>query len=66
MNITVINGTPIHGVTYHMKSLFLKQLKGNNQITEFYPNDIPSFCLGCKNFIGVCLSCICTSCASFY
>ena len=48
MNITVINGTPIHGVTYHMKSLFLKQLKGNNQITEFYPNDIPSFCVGCK------------------
>lgn len=49
MKIVMINGTPIHGVTYHMKMLFLNQLKGDNQVIEFYPKDIPPFCVGCKN-----------------
>lgn len=49
MNIAVINGTPVHGVTHHMKELFLSQLKGNNSIVEFYPKDLPPFCMGCKN-----------------
>lgn len=49
MKIVMINGTPIHGVTYHMKTLFSDQLKGDNQVIEFYPKDIPAFCIGCKN-----------------
>ena len=49
MNIVVINGTPVQGITYHMKELFLSQLRGSNQITEFYPKDFPPFCVGCKN-----------------
>ena len=49
MKIVMINGTPIHGVTYRMKTLFLDQLKGDNQVIEFYPKDIPAFCVGCKN-----------------
>lgn len=49
MKIVVVNGTPIHGVTYHMKELFLEQLRDKNEITEFYPQDIPQFCMGCKN-----------------
>lgn len=53
MNIVVINGTPVHGVTHHMKELFLSQLKGTNSIVEFYPKDLPPFCMGCKNcFLG--------------
>ena len=49
MKIVLINGTPVHGVTYHMKELFLGQIKGDNQIIEFYPKDMPQFCVGCKN-----------------
>lgn len=49
MKIVVIVGTPIHGVTYHMKDLFLNRFKGENEIIEFYPKDLPSFCVGCKN-----------------
>ena len=49
MKITVINGTPVKGVTYHMKELFLKYLGENNEIIQFYPKDLPVFCLGCKN-----------------
>ncbi len=49
MKIVTINGTPFRGVTYHMKTLFLDQLKGDNLIIEFYPKDIPPFCVGCKN-----------------
>lgn len=48
MKITVINGTPQKGVTYHMKEMFLDHLRDENEITEFYPEDIPSFCVGCK------------------
>ena len=32
-----------------MKELFLEQLRDKNEITEFYPQDIPQFCMGCKN-----------------
>ena len=49
MKVVVINGTPFRGVTYHMKTLFLDHLKGDNEIIEFYPKDIPPFCVGCKN-----------------
>ncbi|NCA66569.1 MAG: flavodoxin family protein [Clostridia bacterium] len=49
MNIAVINGTKIKGITYHMKEMFLEHLRKDNQITEFYPNDIPPFCEGCKS-----------------
>ena len=48
MKITVINGTPQKGITYHMKQMFLDYLKDGNEITEFYPADIPPFCVGCK------------------
>lgn len=52
MNITVINGTEKHGVTYHLKELFLKQFRENAEITEFYlPGDCPSFCTGCISCI---------------
>ncbi|MGO5052063.1 flavodoxin family protein [Lachnospiraceae bacterium LCP25S3_G4] len=49
MKIVVINGTPIKGVTYHMKEMFLEHIRAGNQITEFYPNDLPTFCVGCKS-----------------
>ena len=49
MNIVVINGTPVQGVTYHMKEMFLEYMGNGNEITEFYPNDLPPFCVGCKN-----------------
>lgn len=50
MKITVINGTEKHGVTYHLKELFLDHFKSSAEITEFYlPKDCPSFCLGCTS-----------------
>ena len=49
MKITVINGTPQRGVTFHMKELFLEHLRGDAEITEFYPEDLPPFCTGCKS-----------------
>lgn len=49
MKITVINGTPIKGITYHMKEMLLDHMRDGNEITEFYPADMPPFCLGCKN-----------------
>lgn len=49
MKVAVINGTPIKGVTYHMKELFLDNIREGNHITEFYPKDFPPFCIGCKN-----------------
>ncbi len=52
MNITVINGTEKHGVTYRLKELFLEELRGGAHITEFYlPKDCPSFCAGCVSCI---------------
>lgn len=48
MKITVINGTPQKGITYHMKEMFLDHMRGGNEITEFYPADMPPFCAGCK------------------
>ena len=49
MKITVINGTEIHGVTYRLKEIFLKELGDEAEITEFYlPKDCPAFCAGCK------------------
>lgn len=48
MNITVINGTEKHGVTYRIKELFLQELKNKANVTEFYlPKDCPAFCAGC-------------------
>ncbi len=50
MNITVINGTEKHGVTYLLKDIFLSEFKGKANITEYYlPKDGPSFCSGCTN-----------------
>lgn len=49
MKIAVINGTPVKGVTYFMKEEFLSHFREDNKITEFYPEDFPPFCIGCKN-----------------
>lgn len=48
MNIVVINGTPMKGITYHMKEMFLSHIRAGNEVTEFYPNEFPPFCVGCK------------------
>ena len=48
MNITVINGTEKHGVTYRLKEMFLAEFRDKATITEYYlPKDCPSFCTGC-------------------
>ena len=48
MKITVINGTEKHGVTYHLKEIFLDPFRGDAEITEFcLPRDCPNFCAGC-------------------
>ncbi len=48
MNITVINGTEKHGVTYRLKEMFLSEFKDKSDITEYYlPKDCPCFCSGC-------------------
>ena len=69
MNITVINGTEKHGVTYRLKEMFLADFSDNANITEYYlPKDCPAFCAGCTNCIlkgGLdCddIACICLSC----
>lgn len=49
MNIVVINGTPVKGITYHIKELFLSHISKANRVTEFYPGNLPPFCEGCKN-----------------
>ncbi len=50
MKITVINGTPVKGVTWNMKERFLEQFQGARDIKEFIlPKDMPEFCVGCKN-----------------
>ena len=49
MNIVLINGTEVKGCTYHIKNMFLDELREGNRITEFYlPKDCPYFCSGCK------------------
>jgi multimeric flavodoxin WrbA len=48
MNIVVINGTPVKGITYNLKELFLSCLRNGNRVTEFYPENLPQFCVGCK------------------
>lgn len=48
MNITVINGTEKHGVTYRLKEMFLAEFQDEANITEYYlPKDCPNFCKGC-------------------
>ncbi len=48
MDITVINGTEKHGVTYRLKEMFLAEFKDKASITEYYlPKDCPNFCKGC-------------------
>ena len=49
MKIAVLNGTSVKGVTYTMKEEFLKHLREGNEIVEFYPEDFPAFCVGCKS-----------------
>lgn len=52
MNITVINGTEKHGVTYRLKEIFLSEFKGRANITEYFlPRDCPDFCKGCTGCI---------------
>ncbi len=52
MNITVINGTEKHGITYQLKEIFLTAFRDNANITEYYlPKDCPGFCTGCTNCI---------------
>lgn len=52
MKITVINGTEKHGVTYHLKELFLAPFKGGAHITEYYlPQACPGFCTGCVSCV---------------
>jgi len=49
MKITVINGTEVKGCTYHIKEVFLEELRKDNDIKEYYlPRDLPYFCSGCK------------------
>lgn len=59
MNVVVINGTPQHGITHYMKELFLDRIRAVDvhvgtredtgvSIVEFYPDDMPPFCRGCK------------------
>ncbi len=48
MNITVINGSEKHGITYNIKEMFLEPFRQTATITEFYlPKDCPNFCIGC-------------------
>lgn len=48
MKCVVINGTEQKGCTYHLKDIFLDELKPN-LVTEFYlPKDGPGYCHGCK------------------
>lgn len=48
MNITVINGTEKHGMTYRLKEMFLEGFREKANITEYYlPKDCPNFCSGC-------------------
>ena len=52
MNITVINGTEKHCVTYRLKEMFLAEFRNKANITEYYlPKDCPSFCTGCLSCI---------------
>lgn len=48
MKCVVINGTEQKGCTYHLKEMFLDELKPS-ELKEFYfPKDAPNFCIGCK------------------
>lgn len=48
MKITVINGTEKKGVSFKLKEIFLKKIRDNAEIQEFYlPKDCPKFCAGC-------------------
>lgn len=49
MKIVVLNGTPVKGITHTMKELFLQNLPEEREVVEFYPEDFPPFCLGCKS-----------------
>lgn len=52
MNITVINGTEKHGVTYRLKEMFLAEFTDKANIMEYYlPKDCPNFCKGCISCI---------------
>jgi NAD(P)H-dependent FMN reductase len=49
MKIVVIIGTEVRGITYHLKEVFLENLRDVHDISEFYlPKDLPYFCTGCK------------------
>lgn len=49
MNIVVITGTPVKGVTHQLKEIFTGTVRDGNDVTEFtLPKDLPEFCCGCK------------------
>ena len=55
MDITVINGTEKHGVTYRLKEMFLAEFKDKASITEYdLPKDCPNFCKNPLPFHSVC------------
>ena len=63
MNITVINGTEKHGVTYRLKEMFLAEFRNKANITEYYlPKDCPSFCTFGGRFACNDIPCLCVSC----
>lgn len=49
MKMVIINGTSVKGVTDFMKNEYLNYFRENNEIIQFYPNDFPPFCTGCKS-----------------
>ena len=48
MKCLVINGTQQKGCTYHLKEIFLDELKPDNLIELYFPKDAPAYCIGCK------------------
>lgn len=48
MKCLVINGTELKGCTYHLKELFLDELKPDELIEFYLPEDAPDYCIGCK------------------
>ena len=58
MNITVINGTEKHGVTYRLKEMFLTEFKDKADITEYYlPKDCPDFWLSNISYAEISSTC---------
>lgn len=48
MNCVVMNGTEVRGCTYHLKEIFLDELKPEKLVEFYLPKDAPDYCKGCK------------------